>query len=41
MKDKDFKIKLIQKEIEYYSKVYDPKCKKVIELKKKLSKIEK
>ena len=41
MKDKDYKIALIKKEIEDYSKIYDPKCKKVIELKNKLNKITK
>lgn len=39
MKEIDYKIKLIKKEIDYYSKVYNSNCKKVLELKKKLKEI--
>lgn len=40
MKEKEYKIKLILKEIEYYSKVYSPDSKKVKELKEKLKKLQ-
>lgn len=33
------KIEVLKKEIEYYSKLYSPNCKKVIELKEKLAKL--
>jgi len=33
------KIKQIKREIDYYSKIYSPKCKKVQELRKKLGEL--
>ena len=39
MNKKEKRICILLKEIDYYSKVYSPKCNKVIEYKKKLEKI--
>lgn len=35
------KIKILKKEIAYYSKIYSPKSKKVLELEKKLENLKK
>lgn len=39
MDKKEKRISILLKEIDYYSKVYNPNCKKVLEYKKKLEEL--